>query len=68
MESVAEAQKVLGGKSADETKRIEDQLLATTVTHLTYEELTDVVAEQGLDLNGAFIPETIEMANNSCDE
>lgn len=67
-DSVAAAQAVLGGKSAQETQAIEQQLQASTVTHLTYEELTDTVTEQGLDLQNAFIPETIEMANNSHDE
>ena len=38
------------------------------MVHKTFEELTDIVAEQNLDLEGAFMQETLEMANNSCDE
>ena len=42
--------------------------MASCVEHKTFEALTDVVTEQNLDLEGAFLPETLEMANNTCDE
>ena len=41
---------------------------ASVVEHKTYDELEDIVAAQGRDLEGDFIPETVEMAINSCDE
>jgi hypothetical protein len=68
MESVEAAQAVLGGANAQETTAVEQQLLASQVTHLTYDELTDIVRDQNLDLENGFLPETLEMANNSCDE
>jgi hypothetical protein len=30
--------------------------------------LTDIITEQNLDLENDFVPKTLEMANNSCDE
>ena len=68
MESVEAAQAVLGGTNASETAAVEAQLQASVVEHKTFDELTDIIAAQNLDLDNAFIPETIEMANNSCDE
>ena len=38
------------------------------VEHKTYDELEDIVTAQGRDLESDFIPETVEMAINSCDE
>ena len=38
------------------------------VEHKTYDELEDIIAAQGRDLESDFIPETVEMAINSCDE
>lgn len=67
-ESIQNAQAVLGGTNASETAAVEAQLQASVVEHLTFEQLTDIVASQNLDLENAFIPETIEMATNSCDE
>ena len=68
MESVEAAQAVLGGTNAQETAAVEAQLQASVVEHKTFDELTDIIASQNLDLENAFIPETIEMAINSCDE
>ena len=38
------------------------------MTHQTYEELKDVVAENSLDLDVDFIQVTLAMANSSTDE
>lgn len=66
---VKEAQAVLGGASAEETLAAERRLLeAAQVNHLTFEQLTDVVAERNLDLEQDFISVTIAMANNSSEE
>ena len=47
---------------------VEAQLQAAVVEHKTFDQLTDIVTEKNLDLENAFIPETLELANNSNDE
>lgn len=41
---------VLGGSNLAETMAVENALKEAVVEHKTYEELTDVVTEQSLDL------------------
>ena len=53
---IAAAQAVLGGSTAEQTAAVEAQLQAQVVTHLTFDELTNVVEEQAIDLEGVFIP------------
>ena len=67
-ESFEAAQAVLGGTNAQETAHVEAQLMASTVVHQTFDELTDIIAERNLDLENNFIPETLDMAINTCDE
>ena len=59
---------MLGGTNASETAAVEQQLQASVVEHKTFDELVDIVSVQGRDLESDFIPETVEMALNSCDE
>ena len=67
-ESYEAAQAVLGGTNAEETAHVEAQLMASTVVHQTFDDLTDIIVERNLDLENNFIPETLDMAINTCDE
>ena len=67
MATVDAAQAVLGGNLEQATA--EDQRLqAAQVTHVPFEDLQDIVAQNSLDLDVDFIQVTIAMANNSDDE
>jgi len=56
MESVEAAQAVLGGTDAHQTLLLEQQLLAQVVEHKTFEDLTDIITDQRLDLENDFVP------------
>ena len=58
---------MLGG-NAEQATAEDQRLQAAQVTHVPFEELTDVVAAGSLDLDTDFIQVTIAMANNSDDE
>ena len=65
---MAAAQAVLGGANASETAAVEAQLQASVVEHSTFDQLTDLVTVNNLELETVFIPEIIENAINTCDE
>ena len=57
----------MGGASAQETMAVERALKEACVEHKTFEELTDEVNEQSIDLE-SYTYRLIETANTSNDE